>query len=144
MRTILLLLAFACANCSAQISAKRYTGPDGIEVIVNRDAPMPESVPAPQGRAPKKDPIQTASLALDPKLRISPAEQDRRDRDRLGILQQELEAESAKLAAAMARAQPTSAKLSAAESQRLTEELYDHQKNIQALNAELRRTRAAQ
>jgi hypothetical protein len=62
-------------------------------------------------------------------------------------LKQELDDEARKYAAAMRRAKGASAagdKLSAAEMQRLTEELYGHQKNIQSLNAELRRTRTAQ
>jgi hypothetical protein len=80
-------------------------------------------------------------------LRISAAEQNMRDRDRVGILQEELAAEARKYAAAMQRAQDAgnkAVKLSAGDSLRLTQELYDHQKNIQALNSELRRTRSVQ
>lgn len=65
----------------------------------------------------------------------------------VGILQEELAAEARKYAAAMQRAQDAgnkAVKLSAGDSLRLTQELYDHQKNIQALNSELRRTRSVQ
>jgi len=158
IRPIFKLLALALlqlgvsAPAHAQISATRYIDDQGVEVIVNRDAPLrnsilaqpKESPPAP-ARASSGD--AAARTLHDPRLRISATEQDRRDRDRVGILRDELDAEARKYATAMQRMQDgggKNLKLSAADTQRLTEELYDHQKNIQALNAELRRTRGVQ
>lgn len=81
-------------------------------------------------------------LQSDPRLRVSMAEQEARDRGRVDILQQELEAEVRSLDAATKRAQRAAAdKLSAAQVQRVTEELNEHQRNILALHAELRRAR---
>lgn len=138
------------ADAGAQIAARRYVDAQGMEVIVNRDAVRGEedgkvaAIGAPAAARAAGAPLLAARVMQDPKMRISAGEQDRRDRDRLGILQQELDNEARKYAAAMARAQQKGATpLSAADQQRLTEELYDHQKNIQALNAELRRVRAA-
>ncbi|WP_332878234.1 hypothetical protein [Massilia sp. S19_KUP03_FR1] len=135
------LLLCAAGQAAAQISALRYIDKQGIEVIVNRDAPRPAELPGAQPAA-----VPAAKAVRDPKLQIAAAEQDRRDRDRVGILQQELDSEARKYAALMQRSQPGpgAEKLSAADAQRLTEELYDRQKNIQSLNAELRRARSAQ
>ena len=139
------LLLAASSHAAAQISALRYIDKQGIEVIVNRDAGRPAELPgAPPAAMPA--PAPAVKAARDPKLQIAAAEQDRRDRDRVGILQQELDSEARKYAALMQRSQPGpgAEKLSAADAQRLTEELYDRQKNIQSLNAELRRARSAQ
>ncbi|MBD8625841.1 hypothetical protein IFT64_02705 [Oxalobacteraceae sp. CFBP 8753] len=140
----------------AQISATRYIDDQGVEVIVNRNAaarnsllaqPAQPAQPADGGLTSPAAGAPAVRAAPEPMLRISAAEQDRRDRDRIGILQEELATEARKYAAAMQRAQNAgnkTNKLSATDSQRLTQELYDHQKNIQALNSELRRTRSVQ
>ncbi|MBD8541232.1 hypothetical protein IFT74_02725 [Oxalobacteraceae sp. CFBP 8755] len=137
----------------AQISATRYIDDQGVEVIVNRNAAARNSLlaqpaqPADGGLTSPAAGAPAVRAAPEPMLRISAAEQDRRDRDRIGILQEELATEARKYAAAMQRAQNAgnkTNKLSATDSQRLTQELYDHQKNIQALNSELRRTRSVQ
>lgn len=132
----------ASDHAAAQISALRYIDKQGIEVIVNRDAGRPADA------APVSVATPVVKAARDPKLQIAAAEQDMRDRDRIGILQQELDSEARKYAALMQRSQPGAGagaeKLSAADAQRLKEELYDSQKNIQSLNAELRRARSAQ
>lgn len=135
------LLLAASGHAAAQISALRYIDKQGIEVIVNRDAARPADLQVAQPSA-----APAVKAVRDPKLQIATAEQDRRDRDRVGILQQELDSEARKYAALMQRSQPGpgAEKLSAADAQRLTEELYDRQKNIQSLNAELRRARSAQ
>lgn len=101
-------------------------------------APVP-AAPAAQARKVKPD-----NLMYDPKLQVSAAEQARRDRDRVAILQQELDVEARKYEAAFQRAQgggPDN-KPNADDAQRINEELYERQKNIQALTAELRRARS--
>lgn len=144
------LLTAAAGHATAQIAALRYIDKQGIEVIVNRDAGRPADAAAAPAPAATSVVMPTVSPALktarDPKLQIAAAEQNMRDRDRIGILQQELDSEARKYAALVQRSQPGAGaeKLSAAYAQRLTEELYDRQKNIQSINAELRRARSAQ
>ena len=142
------LLTAAAGHATAQIAALRYIDKQGIEVIVNRDAGRPaDAAPAPAATSVVMPAVAPAlKTARDPKLQIAAAEQNMRDRDRIGILQQELDSEARKYAALVQRSQPGTGaeKLSAADAQRLTEELYDRQKNIQSINAELRRARSAQ
>ncbi len=148
IRTAVLCVCLgAMGQAAAQIAANRYVDAQGVEVIVNRDAartPDKAEIAGAPSKPADKGGLQPARLMLDPKLRISAAEQDRRDRDRVGILRQELEMEAGKYAALVQKTQPGAGKLSAAETQRLTEELYAHQKNIESLNAELRRVRLTQ
>lgn len=154
--TAALLSLGAAGLCGAQSSAVRYFDQQGVEVIVNRDAardkPAQTDTPDNAARAVKpagrsgQSGLQNTGLALDPRLHISADEQKRRDRDRVGILQQELDFEAQAYAGLMKRAQgsPGAEKPSAAQTQRLNEELYDHQQNIQSLTAELRRARSTQ
>jgi hypothetical protein len=134
-------LLWAAGAAAAPVSAARYIDAQGVEVIHNRDTEP--AVGQVQALAPRSRKPPSGELLYDPKLQVSSAEQGQRDRDRVGILQQELEAEARKYEALVKRAQGAGAtnKPSAADAQRMNEELYDHQKNIQALNAELRRAR---
>ena len=131
------------------ISAARYVDAQGVEVIHNRNAELPLSVSAPapatQGSVTVAKAAPLAAGPVDPKLRVAPAEQALRDRDRVAILQQELETESRKYESAWMRLQGAKGteKPGAVATQRMNEELDDHQKNIQALHAELRRAGAA-
>lgn len=132
------------------ISAARYVDAQGVEVIHNRNAELPMSAPAAQGsvtvaKAAAPTSAAVAATPVDPKLRVAPAEQALRDRDRVAILQQELETESRKYESAWMRLQGAKGteKPGAVATQRMNEELDDHQKNIQALHAELRRAGAA-
>ena len=138
----LLLLLGGAGSASAQISATRYIDAQGVEVIQSRRAAVPGTeAGAPAAPARK---VKTDNLMYDPKLQVSAAEQARRDRDRVAILQQELDVEARKYEAAFQRAQgggPDN-KPNADDAQRINEELYERQKNIQALTAELRRARS--
>jgi hypothetical protein len=146
MKSILLLLLLLGAGAAnAQISATRYIDADGVEVIQNRSAAVPvaaspKAPPVPVAHARK---VNKDELLYDAKFNVSATEQAQRDRDRVAILQQELDTESRKYEAAYKRVQDSAAgnKPSADEAKRMTEDLYDHQKNIQALNTELRRAR---
>lgn len=151
-------LMLSGAVIAAPISATRYIDAQGIEVIHNRGAEAAVAaasnadVSQAAGKVRSVDPVPvvrskkptSSDILYDSKLRVSAAEQGQRDRDRVGILEQELDAEARKYDAVVKRAQGGTApnKPSAADAQRINEELYDHQKNIQALNVELRRARA--
>lgn len=143
-------IPFACliwlwtgSAAALPVSATRYIDAQGVEVIHNRNVEA-RAVPAPADSG-RTEPAKPLAMLYDSKLRISPAEQDRRDRDRVGILQQELEAETRKYQELWQRAQTRRGmeKPNAAQAQRMTEELYEHQTNIKALNAELKRATAA-
>lgn len=143
-----LLPGAAAAAANAPVSAARYVDAQGVEVIHNRNAELPSGAAA-AASAPAQGKIgsvraQPASNAPpDPRLQISADEQQRRDRDRVAILQAELDVESRRYEAAWQRLQGGDNKNGAAAVQRMNEELHDHQKNIEALHAELRRARVA-
>jgi len=161
MKTQLVLLVLACTGCaradaSDSVSAARYTDAQGVEVIHNRNVQGPAGDAAPSIGAggslvttigkremPMARKVATLQVAGDdPKLRINASEQEQRDRDRLAILQQELEAEVRGMEDAARRAKRARTDgLNAAQSERITKELYEHQQNILALHAELRRVR---
>lgn len=91
------------------MSAPRLIDDHGIEVIVNRNAAAPDSLLAQPGQAandgltsrPHPAGAPATRVVPEPMLRISAAEQDRRDRDRIGILQEALAFEARKYAAAI-------------------------------------------
>jgi hypothetical protein len=133
-------LALCCSGANAgadKIAPARYVDAQGVEVIHDRgsSAPPREDAAGAPGR-------EAAPAPADPRLAIRPAEQARRDEDRIAILEQELKEESRAYAdllgqaAGAARARPEPAQAA-----RLNEQLVAHQKNIQALNQELRRAR---
>lgn len=127
---------FSTAAAAQPISPARYVDAQGVEVIHNRGA---EPAAGGQVTTPAVAPA-IKPRGADPKLQVSAAEQQGRDRDRIAILQQELAAEVKALEAGFLRAkQAKPDQLSAAESQRLTEDMDAHQKNILALHGELRR-----
>lgn len=142
------VLAFAVLAASAgaaPIAPARYIDAQGVEVIHNRGAePAPAAVtgagqittPA-EVAAPRKP---VASVANDARMKVSADTQRDRDRDRVAILKEELATEVRALEATFQRAkQATPDKLSAADSRRVTEEMYAHQQNILSLHGELRR-----
>jgi hypothetical protein len=119
----------------------------GVEFIQNRAAPRaaaavekpprPASVPASVNQAP-----------ADTHLRITREQQAGRDADRLAILQEELTRESRLYQTAWNAL--TAAEKAARDSKQtrpdlghIQEELYEHQRNIQSINAEIGRTRIA-
>lgn len=140
------LLGGAGAVPAAPIAPARYIDAQGVEVIHNRGAePAPPAavvgagqVTTPAEIAPPRKPV--ASVANDARMKISADAQRERDRDRVAILKEELANEVRALEATFQRAKQASAdKLSAADSRRVTEEMYAHQQNILSLHSELRR-----
>ena len=144
MKYCLLAASLLAATAgAAPIAPARYVDAQGVEVIHNRGAEpavasgqvtTPAEPPAPAPRKP------VAAAAIDARMQVSADAQRARDRDRVAILQQELATEVRALEASFQRAkQAAPDKLSAADSRRVTEEMYAHQQNILSLNSELRR-----
>lgn len=144
-------LAFLCiywAGCTAaadRVSPTRYVDAQGVEVIRDRLVEPATASGIVVGSTFAQLTNRSNGLANDPRLRVGAVEQAQRDRGRIDILQHELEVEGARLAAIIKRAQLSEGeKRTAAESQRITEEMHERQQNIHALNAELRRARITQ
>jgi hypothetical protein len=153
MKTIPLARASAAAlalvhlaTTAGPIAPARYIDAQGVEVIHDRGAPAVDAIPtAPQPGTSAPAPVPASGAAVSPKLTIAPAEQAARDRDRVTILEQELDRESHAYADLWARlnAPPRTPRPVPEDAARMTEQLSAHQKNIQALHAELRRVRAS-
>lgn len=135
-------LLLAGAATAGPIAPARYVDAQGVEIIHNRSgAPVAgegggvvtvANATAPAVRPPSQPPVA--------KMQVSANEQQSRDRDRVAILQQELATEVRALEGAFQRAkQAVPDKLNAADSRRVTEEMYAHQQNILSLHNELRR-----
>jgi hypothetical protein len=133
--------AAAAAAAAGPIAPARYVDAQGVEVIHNRgDAAGLAGEAGAVGSAVGS--ADTPARA-DPKLTIQPAQQAQRDADRIAILDQELQAESRAYADLWTRLYGArTAPPGSADAARLNAELAAHQKNIQALNAELHRARA--
>lgn len=135
-------LALSCSTASAgSIAPARYVDAQGVEVLHGRGTPADgPRAPVP---AVRKD---ANAVVLDPKLVIPPAEQAARDNDRVTILQDELKEESRTYADVWSRLKVTGRRdnLGAEEIVNLNAKLVSHQKNIEALNNELRRAKQAQ
>ena len=136
--------------------AVRYRDGQGIEMIGGRATVVPAAPFAPPALATQR--IRQARLPIPPhqqqaamarpqvspheqqaasvRLQIPPHEQQARDRDRLAILRQELDAELAAAHASIA----DSRGLAHEPLQRAREQLRRHQQNIRDLNAEISRT----
>jgi hypothetical protein len=132
----------AAAAAAGPIAPARYVDAQGVEVIHNRGeaaAGLAGEAGAVGGAVGSAD----TPARADPKLTIQPAQQAQRDADRIAILDQELQAESRAYADLWTRLYGArTAPPGSADAARLNAELVAHQKNIQALNAELRRARA--
>lgn len=131
----------AAAAAAGPIAPARYVDAQGVEVIHNRGeaAGLAGEAGAVGGAVGSAD----TPARADPKLTIHPAQQAQRDADRIAILDQELQAESRAYADLWTRLYGArTAPPGSADAARLNAELAAHQKNIQALNAELRRARA--
>ena len=111
--------------------AVRYRDGQGIEMIGGRTTAIPDAVSVP--------PALAARQAAPLRLQITAHEQQARDRDRLVILRQELDAELAALQENVAR----SRSLANEPLQRSREQLRRHQQNIRDLHAEISRTSKA-
>lgn len=154
MKTLaLLLLALASGSAAAAdtISAQRYVDAQGVEVIQNRSpAPAAGTIRQLSGATERAASVKLAAPApasgvRDARFQVSAGEQARRDLDRVGILEQELNnemravGEITRLSAALAGSAP-----GGQDQARVKERMNDHQKNIAALQAELRRARGGQ
>lgn len=130
------------AAAAGPIAPVRYIDAQGVEVIHDRGAPAVDAIPTVfKTSMPAPVPVPAAS----PKLTIAPAEQAARDRDRVAILEQELDRESRAYADVWAKLNPPARtpKPAPEDAVHMSEQLSAHQNNIQALHAELRRARAA-
>ena len=145
---ILLVAALGSASAAAAetISAQRYIDAQGVEVIQNRNLTVAvgavKQVASTTERAPSGKLATMAPGLHDASFQVSSAQQATRDQERVRILEQELDnemralAETSRLSAAL-----TVTTHGAPESARVKERMNDHQKNIAALQAELRHTR---
>lgn len=138
MAGALALALVQLAASAGPIAPARYIDAQGVEVIHDRGAPGGAAAPT---VARTGMPVPAAG----PKLTIAPAEQAARDRDRVAILEQELDAESHAYADVWTKLNPPAhaPRPAAQDAARMSEQLISHQKNIQALHAELRRARSA-
>ena len=139
--------------------AVRYRNEQGIEMIGGRATAVPDAVAAPPAFAtqrpglarlqlpPHEPPAAIARLHIGPhewptaplRLQIAPHEQQARDRDRLAILRQELDAESAAIQENIVHSRG----LVQQPLQRSREQLRRHQQNIRDLHAEISRASKA-
>lgn len=124
-------------------------GSQGIEIIQNRSAPARSAaliVAGTQGESGPSAPAVKGTIPgqpVDSSLIVSPATQAARDRDRLGILQQELlnEASVFQKKSNILRSPQLLAKLGAEDIAGLKAALVDHESNLRALNAEISRVK---
>lgn len=138
------------ASLAGPIAPARYIDAQGVEVIHDRGAPAADAIPT---VVKTSMPAPASGVAASPKLTIAPAEQAARDRDRVAILEQELDRESRAYADVWTKLNPPvrtpkpaagdSARMNEQLNEQLNQQLSAHQKNIQALHAELRRARAS-
>lgn len=140
---------------SQATEAARYVNAQGIEVIQARANnpvadqsalnPTPVATPAPPRRSfsvanGAANIAQAFRVSNDPKLHISAREQSARDRDRLTILQQELmkELTAYEQKTRLLKRSAINGAMPKDEIDRLREVTIDHEKNIRALNAEIK------
>lgn len=134
--------------------AERYINAQGVEVIQGRRAAAP-SVPAAADTAsaiPVAAPVPKAPAraaqgagARPPAFQIGAGEQGARDRDRLAILKQEMDAENTALeqkVRILSNAQMR-AKLDPEQLKRLQETTLEHERNIRSLTAEINRAKGS-
>lgn len=156
-------MAMACATllCSlpavlhAQaVDAPRYINAQGVEVIQGRRAARPapagnlgnesgSDVSSPAGGAQAVPKRAEPARPMAASYQIASGEQQQRDRDRLGILEEEMRAENVALESKIRVLQdPTMrTKLDAEQLKRLQETTLEHEKNIRALHSEIARAK---
>lgn len=150
------LLAAPLGLQAQSIDAERYVNAQGVEVIQGRRA-APAAAPAPApAPAPEADNATVPSTPARPAVRTEPAaqarpaafqigagEQDVRDRDRLAILKQEMQAENSALEQKIRilSNKELRSKLDPEQLKRLQETTLEHERNIRALTAEINRAR---
>lgn len=143
----ILLPCVAVAALAQPAPAQRYVDAQGVEIIQNRDAPRQASADAPRVSTPRAG-GGSVQAAVDPKLRISAAEQAERDLDRVAILREELGQETRKFEAAtqaLAKAEKAARGQPQADTilKQLKDMLHVHQQNIQAISLEMQRAQFA-
>ena len=148
-------LTFTGTVAAANIEAERYIGAQGIEIIHNRGIkPVPDEKAAPDAsNRPQKSSVNTKAivpamnnpLAQESKLRISSKEQSALDNDRLAILNQELMTEAATFQTKWKALHSANLKtvMSEEEIVKLQLSVAEHEKNIRALSAEIKRAQGA-
>jgi len=145
-------LALAAPAVHAQSSdAERYINAQGVEVIQGRRAAAPsvaapagaDASPAPAVQAPSR--TAQAAQARPAAFQIGAGEQGARDRDRLAILQQEMQAENSALEQKVRVLSNAGlrAKLDPEQLKRLQETTLEHERNIRALTSEINRAKGS-
>jgi len=143
--TLILPGLFGPAMVNAQsIDAERYVNAQGVEVIQGRrSAPPVQTVPGTDGSAtPAGAPAAGARPAA---FQIGAGEQGARDRERLAILKQEMDAENSALeqkVRVLSNAQ-LRAKLDPEQLKRLQETTLEHERNIRSLTSEINRAKGS-
>lgn len=117
--------------------AVRYRDGQGIEIIGGRASAIPATVAPPVMPVTRSAPLrlQRMQQAEPARLHVTAHEQRARDRDRLAILRQELDAELAAVQENIAHSRG----LAHEPLQRSREQLRRHQQNIRDLHAEISR-----
>jgi len=158
--TLILPGLFGPAMVNAQsIDAERYVNAQGVEVIQGRrSAPPVQTVPGTDGSAtpagapaagvgPSRPAARTgdAAGARPAAFQIGAGEQGARDRERLAILKQEMDAENSALeqkVRILSNAQ-LRAKLDPEQLKRLQETTLEHERNIRSLTSEINRAKGS-
>jgi hypothetical protein len=144
-------LMLAAGSLKAQSTdASRYVNSQGVEVIQGRRQTSLDRVEQPakansaSSEASAPVPGTRRQQATDEHFQISAAEQDKRDRDRLAILQQELMSEATDIQTKWKVLNTPSLKatLSDEAAVRLRENIHAHESNLRALNTEISRVQA--
>ena len=140
-RLALLALGAWLASDAHGAEAVRYRDGQGIEIIGGRATAIPATVAPPVMPVTRSAPLrlQRTQQAEPARLHVTAHEQQARDRDRLAILRQELDAELAAVHANIAQSRI----LDHEPLQRSREQLRRHQENIRALKAEIARAARA-
>lgn len=136
------------------VDAPRYINAQGVEVIQGRRAAKPapaanlgdasgSDVSGPESGVQAMPKKVEPARAMAASYQIAAGEQQQRDRDRLGILEEEMRAENVALESKIRVLQdPTMrAKLDADQLKRLQETTLEHEKNIRALHSEIARAK---
>jgi len=149
-------LALGAPAVHAQSSdAERYINAQGVEVIQGRRLAAPSvpapamatpadgAVPAPAAKPPARN--AQAAEARPAAFQIGAGEQGARDRERLAILKQEMDAENSALeqkVRILSNAQ-LRAKLDPEQLKRLQETTLEHERNIRSLTSEINRAKGS-
>jgi hypothetical protein len=148
---LLLLFGLVPVFAASSNEPDRFVNAQGIEIIqpraalVTGEAKLSAPGEKPAGKAAPGVVAASFVSASAEKLRVSAKEQQNRDKDRLTILNQELQAEMQAYQTKWKAVHATNAKnaLSAEDMAKLQQQVGDHENNIQALQAEIRRANNA-